>query len=189
MSGGLNTFQVGEKVRFLYETGGGRVVELVSPGIYKVEDEDGFERTFRTQELVKIHGIDFHLPDDAVVQINDDDSVSSRKYTVRKEEKTGSRKPIDIWELDLHIESLIDSHVGMSNAEILAIQLRELRNFYNRAREKHIRRIILIHGVGEGVLKEEVRMFLSKKEGVEYFDADFREYGKGATEVNLFYNL
>jgi hypothetical protein len=189
MSGGLNTFLVGEQVRFLYETGGGRVVQILSSGTYTVEDEDGFERTFRAQELVKIHGTDFHLPDDAIVQINDDDSITNRKYTVRKEEKTGSRKPMDIWEIDLHIESLVDSHVGMGNAEILAIQMRELRNFYNRAREKHIRRIIIIHGVGEGVLKEEVRMFFSRKEGLEYYDADFRDYGKGATEVNLFYNL
>ena len=44
-----------------------------------------------------------------------------------------------------------------------------------------------IHGVGEGVLKSEVRIFLSGKEGLDYYDADFREYGKGATSVDLFY--
>ena len=46
---------------------------------------------------------------------------------------------------------------------------------------------VWIHGVVEGVLKEEVRSELSKIEGVEYFDADFREYGKGATAVELTY--
>jgi dsDNA-specific endonuclease/ATPase MutS2 len=49
--------------------------------------------------------------------------------------------------------------------------------------------VILIHGVGEGILKEEVRTFLSKQEGVEYFDADFREYGKGATTAEIRYNI
>ena len=43
-------------------------------------------------------------------------------------------------------------------------------------------------GVGEGVLKQEIRSYLDKQEGVEYFDADFREYGKGATTIEIHYN-
>ena len=39
-----------------------------------------------------------------------------------------------------------------------------------------------------GVLRDEVRMFLDKKENIDVYDADFREYGKGATAVELFYN-
>ena len=54
--------------------------------------------------------------------------------------------------------------------------------------EKDIQKIIVIHGVGEGVLKEEIRSYLSKQEGLEYYDADFREYGKGATAVEIHYN-
>jgi DNA-nicking Smr family endonuclease len=180
-------FRVGEKVGLLYETGHGRVREVREKGIYLVEDDGGFDRLFRENELVRIHSTDFHLPDDAVAQINDDDSITKRNYTIHSEQRTGSRKPLEIWELDLHIESLLDSHGAMSNAEILQVQLRELRSFYNAAREKRIRKLVIIHGVGEGVLKSEVRIFLSKKEGLEYYDADFREYGKGATAVELFY--
>jgi hypothetical protein len=189
MSGGLSTFQVGEKVGFLHESGGGTVRKIDSLGIFHVEDETGFERPFRQNELVKIYGSDYHLPDNVDLQRNDDDSLTRTNYTSHKETKTGSRKPIDIWEIDLHIESLRDSHWGMGNAEILKIQLTELRNFYSKARDKHIRKLIIIHGVGEGVLKDEVRLFLSKKEGIEYFDADYREYGKGATAVELRYNF
>jgi DNA-nicking Smr family endonuclease len=189
MSGGSRSFQIGEEVSFLYESGKGIVRSFLPNGLLKVEDSDGFERSFRPDELAKIYSSDYKLPDDAVTQINEDDSISREHYTIRKETKTGSRKPIDIWEIDLHIESLLDSHAGMSNAEILNHQLRELRTFYQKARSKYIRRIIIIHGVGEGVLKEEVRFFLSKKDGVEFYDADFREYGKGATAVDLFYNF
>jgi DNA-nicking Smr family endonuclease len=180
-------FKVGEKVGLLYETGHGLVREVRKDGHFLVEDDGGFDRVFRENELVKIHSTDFHLPDDAVAQINDDDSVTERHYTIHSEQRTGSRKPLDIWELDLHIESLIDTHAGMSNAEILQVQLRELRSFYNAARDKRVRKLVIIHGVGEGVLKSEVRIFLSGKEGLDYYDADFREYGKGATAVELFY--
>jgi len=189
MSGGSNSLKPGDRVGFLYEKGEGEIIRLVSPERFLVRDENDFERLFSRNELVVIHSKDYKLPDDLVVQVNDDDTLSSQQYTVRKEKKTGSRKPMEIWELDLHIEALTDSHSGMSNAEILDRQLREMRSFYSKARTKQIRRIILIHGVGEGVLKEEVRIFLSKQEGVTFYDADFREYGKGATAADLFYNL
>ena len=185
------TFNDGiNKIPGIYnEKGGGIVRDINSQGHYVVEDESGFERPFKANELVKIHGSEYHLPDDNVAQINEDDTISSSQHIVRKESLTGVRKPIDVWEIDLHIESLLDSHLGMSNSEILAVQLKELRSFYKRATGKHIRKIILIHGVGEGILKEEVRLFLSKKDGVTFYDADFREYGKGATAAEIRYNL
>ena len=62
----------------------------------------------------------------------------------------------------------------------------EFRSFYARAQEKSISKIIVIHGVGEGVLKNEIRSFLSKKENLEFFDASYADYGKGATEIRLF---
>jgi DNA-nicking Smr family endonuclease len=48
--------------------------------------------------------------------------------------------------------------------------------------------LIAIHGVGEGVLKNEIRSFLGKKDNVEFFDASYMEYGKGATEIRLFHS-
>ena len=48
--------------------------------------------------------------------------------------------------------------------------------------------LVFIHGVGLGVLKEEVRSFFRNFEGLEVYDADFREYGKGATVVEVSYS-
>jgi hypothetical protein len=191
MSGISSSFQLGEKVGFLFERGGGVVCKIDSTLRIWVEDETGFERPFLSNELVKLHGDDYHLPDNDVAQIHEDDTLSSMRHTIRKEQLTGggSRRSIDVWEIDLHIESLLESHIGMSNADILSLQLKEFRSFFNRAKGNGIRKLVIIHGVGEGVLKDEVRIFLSKKEGVEYYDADFREYGKGATAVEIYYNV
>lgn len=182
-------FKINEKVGFLYEKGGGIIRKIDDKGLFHVEDEFGFERPFRANELVKIYGSEYHLPDDSLAQINEDDTISKSSHTIRKENKTGSNKTIDVWEIDLHIESLLESHLGMSNAEILNYQMKELRTFFTKAKERHIRKLIIIHGVGVGVLKDEVRLFFSKKDGIEYYDADFREYGKGATAVEIRYNL
>lgn len=188
MSGTSNSFQIDEKVGFLYEKGGGIVRSFDANGNIVVEDEDGFERFFPPKELVKIYGSEYHLPENSVAQINEDDTISKSQHIIRKERQSGTSRTMDVWEIDLHIESLLDSHMGMSNAEILSIQMKEFRSFYNRARAKHIRKLIIIHGVGSGVLKDDVRLFLDKKDGIEYYDADFREYGKGATAVEIRHN-
>lgn len=181
-------FNIGEKVGFLFETGGG-IVTKKNNEYFFVVDNTGFERSFLKNELVKIYGDDYKIPDDADLELNDDDTLSSTKHSVRKENLTGYRRPIDVWEIDLHIEEITESHSGLSNFEILTKQLKEFKSFYSRAKAKRIRKIVAIHGVGEGVLKEEIRNFLSKQEGVEYYDADFREYGKGATAAEIHYNL
>jgi DNA-nicking Smr family endonuclease len=188
MSGTSNSFSIGEKVAFLYEKSGGIIRRFGANGLIFVEDEDGFERTFPAEELVKIHGTEYHLPDNAVAQINEDDTISTSRHTIKKEKQSGTNRSMDVWEIDLHIESLLDSHMGMSNSAILEVQMKEFKNFFSRAKTKHIRKLIVIHGVGAGVLKDDVRLFLDKKDGVEYYDADYREYGKGATAIEIRYS-
>ncbi len=183
------TFKVGQKIVFLHETGGGIVLELLSATKLLVEDEDGFERIVLTAEIGPLYSADYKIDEETVRGINADDTYATAKQLQRKGMLTGSRKAIDVWELDLHIEELTDSHSGWTNADIVRKQLTELRSFYNRARAKQIRKLIVIHGVGTGVLRDEVRSFFHGKEGVEYFDADYREYGKGATAVEIRYNL
>ena len=178
--------QIGEKVVFLNEAGGGIIRKIQLP-LYFVEDETGFERPFQGNELAKIHGSDYQLHNELVDKILVENTMEEINHTVRKESRTGYLRPIDVWEIDLHIESLTESHSGLSNAQILNKQLSIFKAFFSDARKKNIRKLIVIHGVGEGVLKDEVRLFLSKMEGVEYFDASYQEYGKGATQVELRY--
>jgi dsDNA-specific endonuclease/ATPase MutS2 len=56
----------------------------------------------------------------------------------------------------------------------------------NLAIKNHAKRIVFIHGVGQGVLKQEVTNLLKRKFKKYYFqDASFKEYGYGATMVIL----
>ena len=180
--------QIGEKVVFLNESGGGIIRKIQLP-IYFVEDETGFVRPFRSNELAKIHGSDYRLHNELIDKILVENTMEDINHTIRKENRTGYLKPIDVWEIDLHIESLTESHSGLSNAQILNKQVSIFKAFFNDARKKNIRKLIVIHGVGEGVLKDEVRLFLSKIEGIEYFDASYQEYGKGATQIELRYSV
>ncbi len=112
-------------------------------------------------------------------EIEDKDAAEDAKNKVHeKKEKPG------IPEVDLHIHELIESSAGMSNGEILEIQMNTFRRELEKAIENKIPRIVFIHGVGNGKLKFELRKELDQQyPRLRYQDASFQEYGFGATMV------
>lgn len=88
---------------------------------------------------------------------------------------------------DLHIHELIDSTAGMDSKAILDIQLEHVRKVMAKYKNDKKRRIVFIHGKGEGVLRKAV-MDLIKREYPKALmqDASFQEYGFGATEVIVY---
>jgi hypothetical protein len=88
-------------------------------------------------------------------------------------------------EVDLHIEELLDNYSGLSNAEIVKIQLAQCRKAIDMALFKKSGKLIIIHGVGNGTLKTEVRNLIRSYENLQYFDAPAEKYGYGATEVDF----
>lgn len=179
-------YKPGQKIVFMNEPGGG-IIQSVGDGFVVVLDDSGFDQKCYLNEIAPVHGEEYRLDAEDIVAINEDESFATIKHQVRKGVLTGKRKPIDVWEIDLHIEEITESHSGLSNGEIVMKQMRELRTFFQRAKSRHIRKLVIIHGVGTGVLKEEVRSFLDRQSSIDYYDASFREYGKGATAVEIFY--
>ncbi|MBV5315817.1 MAG: DUF2027 domain-containing protein [Prolixibacteraceae bacterium] len=92
----------------------------------------------------------------------------------------------DLVEIDLHIHELLEDTRGLSNQEMLEVQLGRFRNELETAIANGTKRIVFIHGIGNGTLKQELRQELSTKFKKYYFqDASFKEYGYGATMVIL----
>lgn len=89
-------------------------------------------------------------------------------------------------EIDLHIDSLLDSTAGMSHGDILNYQLDVFRKALDEHHSQKGFKIVFIHGKGNGVLRaailEELRI---KYKGCKWQDASFREYGFGATMVTI----
>ena len=180
MAGISSTYQLNETVGFLHESGTA-IVRLVEGSMVVVEDENGFERTVHAEHLVKIHVQSSDFEKHAFLEPKDH---TRAKITVSVTIKTVPKKPM-MPEIDLHIESLTESNSGMTNAEIIGLQLRALELFFNEMLASRMRKFIVIHGVGEGTLKSEVRTFIKSRKGAYCYDADFRKYGIGATEVEI----
>lgn len=177
------SFKVGDKVVYLQERGGGTVVDVQGRFFFVEDAETGFKRRFEQLELAPVFSekYDDHLPSE-----ESEFEESEEHSYLTKSKISGRRKPEEVWEIDLHVEELVESHSNLTNTEIMRKQMAALKNTIKDARKKHVSKIIAIHGVGEGVLKSEIVTYLSQQDGVEFFDADFREYGKGATEIRLF---
>lgn len=96
---------------------------------------------------------------------------------------TSASEPLVI---DLHIDNLIDNTLGMSNKDMLDLQVAEVIRVmeqYRKPKDKG-KEIIFIHGKGEGVLRKAVSDLLKRRyPRCEQRDASFQEYGYGATKV------
>ena len=88
-------------------------------------------------------------------------------------------------EVDLHIEEIMPGAKGLSNYEMLNIQLEKFETELDAAILKNMKKIIFIHGVGNGRLKQEIIAILKSTHGVTYHDASYKDYGFGATQVNI----
>lgn len=112
------------------------------------------------------------------------------KIVIEKEEpkKVAVKRTVspDLVEIDLHIHELLEDTRGLTNHEMLEVQMGRFRNELETAIANGTRRIVFIHGVGNGTLKQELRQELTNKYKKYYFqDASFKEYGFGATMVIL----
>lgn len=91
---------------------------------------------------------------------------------------------VAIEEVDLHIEKIIPDFMGMSNAEMLISQISHFRTKLESAILRNVKKIVFIHGIGNGTLKHELRKVLDDHyHDLKYQDASFKEYGYGATLV------
>lgn len=236
---------IGDKVRFLNDVGGGIVRSIKAGGVAMVEDEDGFDIPCLVEDLVVIetneHNVDIHKFDKwkkdkpvtqqvvskegATAPISGKDYLASKAPTTEPEEvdenlearvirlemqlakltqrlerledakAAKEKEKIQARQLhkqqkneelvvDLHAHEILETTAGMSAGDIKKYQL----TIFNRTMQEHLsekgKKIVFIHGKGDGVLRKAVIDELKYKyKSCEYQDASFQQYGFGATMV------
>lgn len=110
-----------------------------------------------------------------------------QNFEIRTSSKQVS-EPVASYEVDLHAEQLTDSLRGMSNADIIQMQLSTLQTYLRLAINNHQERITIIHGLGKGKLRDEVHRILSQTPEVDSYVNEWHgKYGFGSTEVKFKY--
>lgn len=237
---------IGDKVRFLNDVGGGIVKSIKPGGVAMVEDEDGFDIPCLVDDLVVVetneHNVDvhkfdkWHKNDKPTVQkvvskdgqtapLSGKDYLASKgpaenedetdenlearvvrlemlvaKLTMRLERLEDAKAAKEKEKLqakqqrkaqrdeelviDLHAHELLETTSGMSATDIKKHQI----GIFNRIMQENLsvkgKKIIFIHGKGDGVLRKAIIDELNYKyKSCEYQDASFQQYGFGATMV------
>lgn len=242
---------IGDKVRFLNATGGGKVTGFQKGNLVLVEDEDGFEVPMLMSEVVVVASegrtiSDFLKKPEATREVQPTTKIETvvtkpsfdvpvnsptvQKTTVQKTTEDASesleervlRLEITVkklmrrierledakalrekikqsgleakeqqrilknqpMEVDLHIDELVDTTAGMSATAIKEHQLQVFNNTMQENLKYKGRKIVFIHGNGDGVLRKALINELNRKyKQCEYQDASFQQYGFGATMV------
>ena len=194
----MQKVKVGDRVKFLNDVGEGVVIK-VGTSIAIVEDESGFDHEYDLAELLPVGGeveeeerYGNNLPDMSEVLARDISEEKQKKlqeaFDIKyaNERATNQKRRGEFMEVDLHFHELIEDMSGLKDRTKLDIQLNHFERMMRIAAEQRIKKVIFIHGVGQGVLRHQIRSRLEM-----YYpecsvrDANPREYGSGATEVLL----
>lgn len=179
----MGRIAIGDMVEVLDEAISGRV-ESIEGDVATLITSDGFPLKYPIKELIKREkGI--KVSNFEVIQVKNEKEQPKKKpsASVKPKERNAPKM-----EVDLHIHQLVKSNKGLSNFDILNIQLETAKRQLDFAIDKRIQKVVFIHGVGEGILKEELYYLFKKYDNLKYYDADYQKYGLGATEVYIYQN-
>ena len=170
-------FQINDTISVLDDAIDG-VVIAVNGNEITIESDDGFPMKYPSEKLVKIgtetftfHGIH---------------QAKSQKAEKKKVHTKGTAQVDEyVVTVDLHIEKLVHKKGGMSNYQILTLQLDTAKYRLDLAIKKRLPKIVFVHGVGDGVLKADLYSLFRRYDHIQFYEANYREYGQGATEIRI----
>ncbi len=163
----------GDKIAVIDEQLEGIITEVKENQITFITSE-GFAYTYPKEKVV-VMSPDFHQKITAKAV-----SVKDNRKNINTPPKSHKNKPV----FDLHIEKIMPKHRHLSPGQKLAVQLQEVHRILQKMSHKHYKEIVLIHGQGKGVLRQEIIKILQVK-GYQYTDASYQKYGSGALLVLL----
>lgn len=177
-----NDLKLGDKVYILDANYSGYITKIDGSQI-NIKTEDGFEMMFDISELIKVDNELFNS--DLISKMNYKEIHFQNIDEKKKNEFKINNQRKDITVVDLHIDKLIKFQKNLKKYEILSFQLKIAKKKLDLAILSGAKRIIFIHGVGQGILKFELEKILRLYNNLEFYPANFKEYGYGATEVKI----
>ena len=169
----IYNLKIGDKIKFLKSNDFGTVVNIISERKIQVEDSSLFLTVVNVKDVVKFddHTDTVQAYGDVMFSKESKENLSAKKI---------SRQNLNEVKIDLHIENLSNDFLAMTNFEIVQVQVKKCEDALIKAINSNAQKLIIVHGIGEGVLKKEVHNLLSRFE-LRYFVS----INGGSTEVML----
>lgn len=162
--------KIGNKVSVVDEDLSG-VITSVNGNIVVFKDEYGFTYQYPKEKLV---------PKDAEIYENIKiiKKVEPKKVVSKKHDKN----PLI---LDLHFENLVKNPHDYDSFERLFLQKEKLIQTINFCRKNHLKRLEIVHGIGDGTLQRMVLMFLKAKQVWIFYNKEILHHQSGAVMVEF----
>lgn len=181
------SFKVGDKVKFLNENLEGVVKAILKNDMLVIDAADGFDHKVNSNQIIgvnKDNSIFFNLDKTSIKEKIKSPPLGKSSSDILTRYISNTKFQFEkVIEIDLHLEELVEFPMKLDDRLRLYTQMQHVKKCLEAAVNQHYRKLIFIHGVGEGVLKSELRNYLAQFEYITVKDADYREYGSGATEV------
>ena len=166
-------FEIGDKVKFIRSNDYGIIQSVISERKVQVEDSSKFLSIVNVDEIIP-----FDKSTNSVSSYGDLTSYKEKNDKAKNLKKVISN--LNVVKLDLHIENLSADYNMMTNFEIIQIQIKKCEDLIMKSLNSNVHKLIIVHGIGEGVLKKEVHDLLNRYQ-LRYFES----LNGGSTEVMI----
>jgi hypothetical protein len=151
------------------------------------------ESYFRENDYFEEKAVLFNIVGDEIKDARDNIPIPEEVKVLKNEAdniriiRQKKKEPVqDTLEVDLHFDETGMQNSQLTPTAILALQMSRFHAAVEEAISKNLHRLVIIHGLGQGTLKMQIRKELQEKyPQCVYQDASFKEYGFGATMVHL----
>lgn len=162
--------KIGDKVSVIDDDLGGIITSINGKNV-SFRDDHGFVHQFPSEKVV----IQNH-------SIYEDLKVEYKQEHRKSQSKKHNKNPLV---LDLHFERLVpdpDKHDSFSR---LFIQREKLISTIAFCRKHHIKKLEIIHGIGDGVLQNMVYDVLESQTGLEFHNREILHHQSGTVIVHF----
>lgn len=101
------------------------------------------------------------------------------------QKKISRRHAAHQYTLDLHFEKLVHRPSDFESFERLFIQKEKLLQSLDYCRKHHIKKLVIIHGIGDGVLQNMVHDVLSGQANLEFLNNEILHHQSSAVIVHF----
>lgn len=162
--------KIGDTVSVVDEDLSG-VITSVNGNIVIFKDEYGFTYQYPREKLV---------PKNASIYENI--QIEKKEETKRVISKKHDKNPLV---LDLHFENLVKNPNDYDSFERLFLQKEKLTQVIGFCRKNHLKRLEIVHGIGDGVLQKMVWDVLESQTGLDFYNKEILHHQSGAVMVEF----
>lgn len=162
--------KIGDKVSVIDEDLSGTVTSVHGRTIV-FADEHGFTHQYPSEKLVKKNA-----------SLYENIRVEKKYEHNKKLSKKHNRNHLV---LDLHFERLVDNPLAYESFERLFVQKEKLLETIEFCRKNNLKKLEIIHGLGDGTLQKMVHDVLESQTGLDFHNKEILHHQSGSVMVNF----